>query len=115
MSMKMPTQPADGNVIFNDVTMGYLVKDVAGSTDIILSDAEAQNAMHEYTGGLAANIIVAVPAETKAYWIFNNTSGAFTLSISPVGFPGNSVTITQGTKVLIGCDGSNCYAWTAEI
>ena len=113
MAIVMPSNPAEPHTIFNDVTMGYLSKSVAGGGNVTLSDVEAQQAVHEYTGAITANIEVIVPAETKIYFVWNNTSGAFTLTVNTSG--GTGTAVTQGDKVILVCDGTDVIAWTAEL
>lgn len=113
MSIAMGSNPATPETIFNTVTMGYLTKSVAGGANVTLSDVEAQHAVHEYTGLLAANIDVIVPAESKVYLVHNNTSGAYTLTVKTSG--GSGVAVTQGKKVVLVCDGTDVVAWTAEL
>ena len=113
MAIVMPSNPAEPHTIFNDVTMGYLSKSVAGGANVTLTDVEAQQAVHEYTGTLTANIDVVIPSESKIYFAFNNTSGAFTLTVTTTG--GSGTAITQGDKVILVCDGTDTVAWTAEL
>jgi hypothetical protein len=59
------------------------------------------------TGVLTANVTYRIPSGVGGQWVvFNNTSGAFTLTFDSGG-GGTSTTITQGTRVLIYCDGTN--------
>lgn len=112
MALAMATNSSNPESVFNTVTMGYLSKSVAGASDITLTDAEARNAVHEYTGALTGNIAVIVPAEAKPYSVFNNTSGAYTLTVKTSG--GSGIAVTQGKKVLLVCDGTNVVQWSAE-
>ena len=113
MALVMSTNSSEPEATFNTITMGYLSKDCAGAADVTLSDAEARNAVHEYTGALTGNIAVIVPAESKIYFAFNNTSGAFTLTVKTAA--GSGVAVTQGDKVVLVCDGTDVVAWTAQL
>lgn len=93
--------------------MGYLSKSVSGGPSITLTDVEAQNAIHEYNGTLSANVDVIVPAEPKIYFVFNNTTASYTLTVKTSA--GTGVTVTQGDKVILVCDGTDVIAWTAEL
>ena len=42
MAIVMPSNPAEPHTIFNDITMGYLSKSVAGGANVTLTDVEAQ-------------------------------------------------------------------------
>ena len=66
MSIKMPANPAEPQVIFNNSVSGILAKDITGGgTFILLTDLEAQQAITYITGTLAANTDIVVPDETK--------------------------------------------------
>ena len=56
--------------LLEDAIAGGLVKSVAGSADVTLTDTngatdEHRNMMHEYTGALTGNINVIVPDSSK--------------------------------------------------
>ena len=92
---------------------GYLSKSVAGSSDVTLttanasSTAEASNKVIELTGALTGNITVYIPAKENNYFIYNNTSGSYTVSIAATGHGANSATIAQGAKTLVYCTSDN--------
>jgi len=59
-----------------------------------------------FTGTLGADLVYAVPAGVGGIWsVFNNTSGAFTLTFGSGG--GGSLVLPQGTRTLVVCDGVN--------
>jgi len=86
---------------------GYLSKSVAGSANVTLTsnnadpNAEASNKVIEFTGTLTGNIYVFIPAVENNYIFFNNTSGAFTLTIAPTGHSANGVAIVQGAHTIM--------------
>lgn len=82
-----------------------LVKNVGGSSNVTLTAAEASNQLHEYTGTLTGNIQVIVPTAVGIFYVFNNTSGAFTLTVKTAA--GTGVAVTQGDRVILNCDGTN--------
>jgi hypothetical protein len=90
-----------------------LSKSVAGSSDVTLttanasSTAEASNKVIELTGALTGNITVYIPAKENNYFIYNNTSGSYTVSIAATGHGANSATIAQGAKTLVYCTSDN--------
>jgi len=90
---------------------GFLAKDVAGSANVTLTTAnasptsEASNKVIEFTGALTGNIYVFVPAVENNYIFFNNTSGAYTLTVAPDGHASNGVAITQGAHTIQYCKG----------
>ena len=90
---------------------GYLAKDVAGSTNVTLTTAnadptaEASKKVIEFTGALTGNIYVFIPAVENNYIFFNNTSGAYTLTVAPTGHAANGVEILQGSHTIQYCTG----------
>jgi len=96
-------------------TAGYIDIDISansGSTYTLSSNnadptAEASNKVLDLYGTLTDNITVALPAVENNYIIYNNTAGAYTLTVDLVGSPGNSVTVTQGTYAYVYSDGTN--------
>jgi len=75
------------------------------TADVTLSDADARNAIIELTGTLTGNRSLIVPTRTKIYAIYNNTSGAFTVTVKTAA--GSGVTVSQGTREFVYCDGTN--------
>lgn len=71
------------------------------------SSDEARNAILKATGTLSSNAIFQIPAKTKVYTVWNATSGAYTLTVKTSG--GTGVSVGQGAKSLIFCDGTDCY------
>ena len=92
-------------------TAGYLSKSVAGSANVTLTTAnadptaESSNKVIEFTGTLTGDITVFIPAVENNYIFFNNTSGAFTLTVAPTGHGSNGVAITQGAHTVQYCTG----------
>lgn len=82
-----------------------LVISVAGALDVALTSSQAQNQVLEFTGAITANISVTVPANVAEYFVYNNTSGAHTLTFKTVS--GTGVVITQGNRQITHCDGTN--------
>lgn len=86
-------------------SVGYLDLDVSGSTDVELTVAQAQNIIQQYDGVLTGNINVIFPPTTYFNFIFNNTSGAFTLSVLVSG--GTPIIVPQGQKIIVYNNGTN--------
>ena len=90
---------------------GYLSKSVAGSANVTLTSnnadptAESSNKIIEFTGTLTGNIYVFIPAVESNYIFFNNTSGAFSLTVAPTGHAANGVAIVQGSHTVQYCTG----------
>ena len=96
--------------LLEDSIAGSLSKSVAGSSDVTLTDLDGAIDEHrkmvmEFTGVLTGNINVIVPATSKLYFIHNNTSGAFTLTVKPSA--GTGIAVTQGSKDILIADGTN--------
>jgi len=81
-----------------------LSKSIAGNTNVTLTSAESNYDSIIFTGVLTGNISVSFPA-TGRWYIYNNTSGAFTVTFKTVA--GTGVVVTQGTRSIINGDGVN--------
>lgn len=84
-----------------------LVKNVAGAVDVTLTSSEAANKLITLTGALTGNINVIVPNTQSVYYVFNNTSGAFSLTMKTAA--GSGIAITQATHDIAVCDGTNVF------
>ena len=121
-SSSLLVQPNDGVIFFSggnsskwySVAQGrsvqfaftQLVKNVGGATgDIVLSSSEAQNKVMTFTGTLVQSINVIVPDTVSVYYVFNNTQGAFSLSVKTAS--GAGIAVTQGAREIAVCDGSD--------
>lgn len=87
------------------ISFSRLVLSVAGSSNVTLSSAQAANDVQEYTGILTGNISVIVPTAVSRWWVYNNTTGAFTLTVKTAA--GTGIAVTQGTRLILHCDGTN--------
>ena len=108
------------NYVFNRLDSsikGYQSVSVAGSSNVTLTsnnstsntddsstDDQVHNAILEFTGTLTGDIHVFTDAVETKYTVFNNTSGAYTLTFAPTG--GTGVALKQGTKTLVYTDGT---------
>jgi len=78
-----------------DLNMGGRQAKTAAGSNITLTDDEAENIFQYITGTLSGNIDYIFPASGGGFWaIYNNTSGAFTITVKPSG--GTGVTVPQG-------------------
>jgi len=87
------------------VTVSKLTLSVAGNTDVTLTSAQAANQLQEFTGTLTGNINVIEPTNAAVYWIYNNTTGAYTLTVKTSA--GTGLEIAQGTWEMVACDGTD--------
>jgi len=93
---------------------GRLVKSVAGGATVTLTAVEAGNAILEFTGVLTANIAVTAPVSPTRPWIiFNNTTGAYTLTFKTPA--GSGVLVSQGKRSLVYGDGTNIVRASQDI
>lgn len=82
-----------------------LVKSVAGGSNVTLTSGEAGYDIQEYTGLLTADIDIIVPTAVSRWWVYNNTSGSFNLTVKTVA--GTGIAIPQGTRQILHCDGTD--------
>lgn len=88
------------------VGAGYLSKSVAGGADVTLTESEYEQSVLVLTGLLTANINVILPGHAGRRWVvFNNTTGAFTVTCKTSG--GTGIAVTQGKTTLLWGDGTN--------
>ena len=117
------------NYVFNRIdssVKGYQAVSVAGSANVTLTsnnsttntddsttDDQVHNAVLEFTGALTGNINVFTDAVETKYTVFNNTSGAYSLTFAPTG--GSGVALKQGAKTLVYTDGTTMFDVMADL
>jgi hypothetical protein len=77
---------------------------IPGSGDFTLSGANLNRISYRFTGLLTGNRKIVVPGTTQQYWVDNQTTGAFALTVgtsAQVGEP----EIVQGLSEIFYCDG----------
>jgi hypothetical protein len=72
-----------------------------------LTSSEASNVIQKYTGTLTGNVTIIVPSTVQVYYILNETSGPYTLTISTGS--GASAVLTNGTQATLVCDSVNLF------
>lgn len=101
----------DIDAAFGNVTP---INVVAASGTITLTATQYVPPFQVYSGLLTANLNYQLPSGVGGYyWVFNNTTGAFTLTISSAG-GGTTVVIPQGRRAQIICDGTNVIFGSAS-
>ena len=119
-SASIALQPADSCIIvcsgaqFYTVGLGrntqfaftQLSKAVT-SGSYTLTASEASNVIQKYTGTLTGNVTIVVPSTVQVYYIVNETSGAFTVTIT-TGSGGTAI-LTAGSQATLVCDSVNLY------
>jgi hypothetical protein len=96
-----------------DMPHTRLAKSVAGAVDVALTAAEAFNKIMEFTGVLTGNINVIVPTTVRQWTIFNNTTGAFTLTVKTSA--GTGIAVGQVRRCILYSDGTNVVRVTADV
>jgi hypothetical protein len=92
----------------NQFAYTQLALSVTGGT-LTLSATQASNTIQEYAGTLTSNQIIVVPSTVQLYTVTNNTAGAFTLTIKTAAVGGATVVVSQGTSLVLICDGTDVY------
>lgn len=112
-------QPGDSAIILTDgvnfYTIGYGQSpvfafdytsiNVAGSGNYVLSGNELNRIAYSFTGVLTGNRNIIVPGTVQQYWVANNTTGPYTLTVKTAA--GAGVTINQGARTICYSDGND--------
>lgn len=99
------------SAICGSATFSLASADVTLTTNSGAAD-QARMAILLPTGVLAANRNIIVPAVSKFYLVYNNTSGAFTVTVKTPS--GSGVTVTQGVTQWVWCNATNVLAVDAK-
>ena len=95
---------------------GYVtqaVTDSSSATTLTIPNGAsgvARNMFIELTGALTAARTVEVPANKKLYFIYNNTSGSYAVTVKVSGQTG--VSVPNGAKILLVCNGTDVVVAT---
>ena len=101
--------PVNANWAAIDTCFGgtTLLNAVGVTGTVVLTDTQYRPPIIEISGLLTANIIYELPTGVGGSWyVLNNTTGAFSITIASGG-AGQSVIISQGYTTPIICDGTN--------
>lgn len=98
---------ADKNITVKTLLSDRLLtKSVAGLADVALTATEALYGQIVFTGDLTGDIDVTVPdATAKQFTVYNNTTGAYSLTFKTV--TGTGVVLPQGFRNHVQADGTN--------
>jgi len=77
------------------------------------ASATARNMFIELTGALTAARVLNVPNNKKLYFIYNNTSGGFAVTVKVTGQTG--VSVSNGTKTILVCNGTDIVLATTTV
>jgi hypothetical protein len=86
-------------------TFDYTTINVAGTGNYTLSGFQLNRISYNLTGVLTGNRSIIVPTTIQQYWITNNTTGAYTLTVKTSA--GTGPTVPQGGASILYCDGTN--------
>ena len=92
---------------------GRLALSVAGGVNVTLTQAQALCDILEFSGLLTASINIVMPLAIREWRVFNNTTGAFTLTM--IGATGTGTTIAQTKRAIVYADGTNIVRLTADV
>jgi hypothetical protein len=89
---------------------GYVTQAITDGADTVItipngSTGVARNMFIECTGALTAARNLIVPANRKLYFIFNNTSGGFAVTVKVSGQTG--VSVPNGRKIILVSNGTD--------
>lgn len=93
----------DINSVFDFISLA-----VPGTGDRVLAGAELNRISYEFTGILTGNRNIIVPAQVQQYWVDNQTTGAFDLTVKTPA--GAGVIVPQGQRRILYCDGVDVIA-----
>ena len=84
----------------------YTIVDVDGlSGTYTLSGSELNRISYKFTGALANDLTVVVPATLQQYWVNNATTGGYVFSLKADG-GATTTNVDEGTRGIYYCDGS---------
>jgi len=72
-----------------------------------LTASESSNVIQKYTGTLTGNVTIIVPSTVQVYYILNETTGAYTVTITTGS--GSTAILTAGSQATLVCDSVNLY------
>lgn len=98
-----------------DKALGSSVSKTLSNVDVFLTLSEAQNQQIVLTGALTGNVSVVIPFKSGSaveavggtWVVYNNTTGAYTVSILTEVAGSTGVFITQGKRAFVYSDGTN--------
>lgn len=83
----------------------FLTVSVAGTGDYTIAGSQLNRIAYKLSGLLTGNRNFIVPATVQQYWINNQTSGAFTITVKTAA--GSGVVVPQGQSAVLYCDGTS--------
>jgi hypothetical protein len=100
--------PVNGDMSIIDQAFGGTTSLNASAGSAVLTAAQYRSLIFTVSGALSANVTYTIPAGVGGQWIVSNaTTGFYDLTFASATGGGTTVTVAQGTIVLIACDGTN--------
>ena len=81
---------------------------VAGIGDYVLAGVELNRISYSLTGILTGARNIITPTTVQQYWVSNETTGAFALTVKPAA--GAGVVVPTGCSLILYCDGTDIVA-----
>ena len=98
--------------LVDDAVAGYTVVSVSGTPITLTTNDgtsdQSRSASLDFSGTLTANVTITIPSVSKTYFVRENTSGSFAVTLKTVG--GSGYTLTQSKNTFVACDGTGIYA-----
>lgn len=85
----------------------FIAIDISGTGDYTLTGVQLNRVSYRFTGVLTGNRTVIVPSIVQEYWVDNQTTGAFQLSVRTAGQTPPGAIVTSGGRRILSCDGTN--------
>ena len=101
--------PVNGNMDILDKALGGVTNLSLTNANVTLTDSQAQALRIVLTGSLSANIIISFPAVGGEWLVYNNTTGAYTVTFKTVAVGSVGVETPQGFRSAIGADGTDVW------
>lgn len=73
--------------------------------DVVLAGAQLNRVSYRFIGALTGNVNIIVPNTIQQYWVDNETSGAFSLTVKTTA--GTGIAVGEGSRNILYCDGTN--------
>jgi len=83
----------------------YTVIDVSGGSNYTLSGVELNRISYQFVGVMTANFSIIIPSTVQQYWVNNQTTGGYTLTIKTSTQP-SPTALTNAQRGIYYCNGS---------
>jgi hypothetical protein len=100
--------PVNGDMSIIDQALGGTTSLNASAGSVTLTVAQYRSLILSVSGAMSANVTYTIPAGVGGQWIVSNqTTNFYSLTFASATGGGSTITVAQGTIVLIACDGTN--------